>query len=186
MVDASRADAANVEHDYLKDIVPEAVNINTEDESRRLGRSSSKPRPLRIDFASENEKHVFLKQAKTLRQAGIKCNDFLIRLQQQERQVFSGAFNALKANGHRPFFGGSELKYYPADQMRSCSKIKLRKPQPVVEDHFYLLCEQKCLQTTVYPTSQCLLRCFVMSYDIAEPAHACCTPFWQFTVTLYS
>ena len=108
-------------------IVPEAVNKKTTEEYGRLGRPSSKPRPLLVCFASEKEKHAFLQHAKTLRQAGIRCDDHLTRLQQQERQVLSEDFNALKAKGHKPFFRGSELKCYYADKMHNCKQSQAQK-----------------------------------------------------------
>lgn len=72
-----------------KQVVPEAVNDETNEESGHIGSLSSKPRPLRVVFAADEEKHAFLKHAKMLRQAGICCDDYLTRLQQQERQALS-------------------------------------------------------------------------------------------------
>ena len=89
--------------------------------------SSSKPRPLLIKFASDEEKHGLFKYTKTLRQAGIRCDDFLTRQQQQGRQVLSEDFLALEAKGHTPFLRGSELKYYYADKTHTCKQSQAQK-----------------------------------------------------------
>ena len=68
-----------------------------------------------------------MKYAKTLRQGGIRCDDNLTRLQQQERQGLSEDFSALKAKGHKPFFRGSELKLYYADKMHTCTQSQAQK-----------------------------------------------------------
>ena len=71
VVEESREGEATLAYDQLRSIVPEAVNMETEEEYRRLGRPSSKPRPVLVNFPSVEEKHVFLKHAKTLRQSGL-------------------------------------------------------------------------------------------------------------------
>lgn len=81
LVDESYVDEADIPHDHLISLVPKPVNKETKEEYRRLSRSSSKPRPLSLSFASDKEEHVFLERAQTLRQAGISCVDFLTRLQ---------------------------------------------------------------------------------------------------------
>ena len=112
---------------YLTSIVPEVVS-KAKEEKLRLGRYSSKPRPLLVCFTSDKEKHAFLKHAKTLRQAGVRCDDHLTRLQQQERQVLSeDLHSALKAKGQAPFFRGSELKYFNADKMHTCKQSQAQK-----------------------------------------------------------
>ena len=73
----------------------------------RLGRRSphiSRPRPLRVKFGTLQGKHLFLKHAKILWQAGYKVDDDLTPLQQQERKSFEDNFAVLKAKGHNPFF----------------------------------------------------------------------------------
>ena len=118
-------DEATIAYERLNSIVPEAVNIHVG--YQRLGRPSSKPRPLHVKFASDEEKHGFLKHAKTFRQAGIRCDDCLTRQQQQERHILSEDFSALKPKGHRPFFRGSELKYHYADKMHTCKLSQAQK-----------------------------------------------------------
>lgn len=103
--------------DHLADTVPE---INKDDMCRvptavqRIGRFStehSKPKPTRLFFASENDKHKLLEYSKQFRQAGLRFNYDLTRLHQQERMNLSDDFQALTSKGHKPFFRGSVLKY---------------------------------------------------------------------------
>ena len=119
-------DESEIAHTNLTCIVPEVVSQGKEAYLRR-GRSSSKPRPLIVCFTSEEEKNLFLKHAKTFRQAGVRCDDYLTRLQQQERQVISEDFIALKVKGHKPFFRGSELEYHHADKMHTCRQSQAHK-----------------------------------------------------------
>ena len=80
-----------------------------------------------VSTLPDEEKHIFLKHAKTLRQADIRCADYLTRLQQQERQDLSEDFKVLKAKGHTPFLRGSEVKYYHADKMHTCKQSQAQK-----------------------------------------------------------
>ena len=92
----------------------------------RLGTRSvdnSRPRLLRVKFGTLQRKHLFLKHAKVLRQAGFKVNDDLTRLQQQERKSLGDDFAVLKTKGHTPFFRGSQLHFY-ADRMQTCRNGK--------------------------------------------------------------
>ena len=92
----------------------------------RLGRRSpdnSRPRPLQVRFGTLQGKHLFLKHAKLLWQAGFKVDDDLTPLQQQERKSFGNDFVVLKAKGHNPFFRVSQLHFY-ADKMQTCRKGK--------------------------------------------------------------
>jgi len=89
-------------------------------------------RPLRLTFASISFKHEFLKTAKDLRAKGIRVDDDLTRAQQQERESLSDDFSGLKRKGHKPFFRGSELKYYFADKMHTCEKGKANRASSVV------------------------------------------------------
>ena len=122
----SMCGVSEIAHINLTSIVPEVVSESKE-EYARFGRPSSKPRPLLVSFTSDQAKHVFLRHAKTFRQAGIRCDDYLTRLQQQERQALSEDFTALKAKGHKPFFRGSELKYHHADKMYTCRQSQAHK-----------------------------------------------------------
>ena len=89
--------------------------------------SQSKPRPLLVAFKTNDEKHLFLKSAKALRQNGIRCDDYLTRMQQEERKQLTEDFQALKAKGRKPFFRGSCLKYHSADKIRSCTLGQAQK-----------------------------------------------------------
>ena len=69
----------------------------------QLGRRSpdnSRPRPVRVKFGTLQGKHLFLKHAKVLGQAGFKVDDDLTQLQQQEQKSFGDDFAVLKAKGH--------------------------------------------------------------------------------------
>lgn len=90
---------------------------------KRLGRRSSdntRTRPVRVKFGTLCGKHLFLKHAKVLRQAGFRIDDDLTRLQQEERKSYDADFNTLKSKGYSPFFRGSLLHYFHADKMHTC------------------------------------------------------------------
>ncbi len=97
---------------------------------RHTGNDTS--RPLRLTFSSLSEKHEFLQIAKELRAKGIRVDDDFTRAQQQQRENLSDDFSALKRNGHKPFFRGSELKYYFADKMHTCEKGRANRAPSVV------------------------------------------------------
>ena len=98
--------------------------------TERIGRvsvGSEKARPIRITFHTMFHKHAFLAYAKDLRQAGIRVDDDLTRLQQQQRQDLDCDFKILKAKGCKPFFRGSQLKCHVNNELRSCSKGQASK-----------------------------------------------------------
>ena len=100
------------------------------DSFHRIGMPSakcSKPRPIRVCFKTLDSKHEFLKIAKDLRPGGIRLDDDLTRLQQQEREQLSADFNSLKSKGHKPFFRGSSLKFRHADKMHTCKRNGARR-----------------------------------------------------------
>ena len=102
-------------HDLCIDGPPERLGTPSVDNSR--------PRPLRVKFGTLQGKHLFLKHAKVLRQAGFKVDDDLTRLQQQEQKSLGDDFAVLKTKGHTPFFRGSQLHFY-ADRMQTCRNGK--------------------------------------------------------------
>ena len=59
---------------------------------------------------------------KELRQTGIRVDDDITRLQQQQRQELDDDFKILKAKGYKPFFRGSQLKCRVNNKLRLCSK----------------------------------------------------------------
>ena len=98
--------------------------------TERIGRVSvgtEKARPMRITFHAMWQKHTFLAYSKDLRQAGIRVDDDLTRLQQQQRQDLDGDFKILKAKGCKPFFRGSQLKYHVNNELCLCSKGQASK-----------------------------------------------------------
>lgn len=108
---------------------------------KRLGRrlsDNTRTRPVRVKFGTLGGKHLFLKYAKVLRQAGFRIDDDLTRLQQEERKSYDGDFKTLKSKGYSPFFRGSQLHYFHADKMHTCrqgmarsiSQVCFLQPQP--------------------------------------------------------
>ena len=96
----------------------------------RLGRYSpqqTKHRPLRVTFDDHDQKHSFLKNAKLLRQTGVRFDDDLTKLQQKERQALSADFSTLKENGQIFFFRGSTLRYAHADKVYTCRSGQANK-----------------------------------------------------------
>ena len=91
----------------------------------RLGKPSpegSKPRPLRLRFRSQTDKHDFVVMAKALRTMGIRCDDDLTRAQQKEREDLSADFLELKSKGYSPFFRGSQLRYRSHEKVLTCKR----------------------------------------------------------------
>ncbi len=88
----------------------------------RLGRhcpDQERPRPIRVVFKSLDDKHTFLKHAKHLKTVSLRYDDDLTRLQQQQRQDMAADFDTLKSKGHKPYYGGSSLKFRHADKTRT-------------------------------------------------------------------
>ena len=103
----------------------------------RVGRGSpnhSRPRPLRVKFGTLQSKHLFLKHAKALRQAGFRVDDDLTWLQQHERKSLGDDFATLKAKGYTPIFRGSQLHYHHANKMHTCRNGKASKVPSAHED----------------------------------------------------
>ena len=75
---------------------------------------------VRVKFGTLCGKHLFLKHAKVVRQAGFRIDDDLTRLQQEERKSYDADFKTLKSKGYSPFFRGSQLHYFHADKMHTC------------------------------------------------------------------
>jgi hypothetical protein len=82
----------------------------------------NRPRPIRVQFRSMNDKHTFLKHAKHLKEVSLRYDDDLTRLQQKQRQDMSADFDTLKSKGHKPFYRGSSLKFRHADKTRTCRR----------------------------------------------------------------
>lgn len=85
---------------HLADTVPDN---DKDDECRaptavqRIGRYStahSKSKPTFLVFASEYDKHKLLEYSKQCRQAGLRFDDDLTKLQQEERMMTSKLLNA--------------------------------------------------------------------------------------------
>ena len=101
--------------------MPEAPCL--EWEQLRLGTfrpDQERPRPVRMQFNSMNDKHIFLKHAKHLKEVNLRYDDDLTRLQQRQRQDMAADFDTLKSKGHKPFYRGSSLKFRHAD--KTCTR----------------------------------------------------------------
>ncbi|DBB07797.1 TPA: hypothetical protein ACH3X3_009211 [Trebouxia sp. C0006] len=94
-------------------------------EQVRLGRhcpDQERPRPIRVVFKSLDDKHTFLKHAKHLKTVSLRYDDDLTRLQQKQRQDMAADFDTLKSKSHKPYYGGSSLKFRHADKTRTCKR----------------------------------------------------------------
>ena len=80
------------------------------------------PRPILMFFQTVSDRHTFLKQAKYLRQAGLRFDDNLSRPQQKQRGALSVDFDALQAKGDRPFYRGSTQRYRHVDKTYACHR----------------------------------------------------------------
>lgn len=65
---------------------------------------------------------MLLHYSKQLRAKGIRLDDDLTRLQQQERADLAEDFVKLKNNGISPFFRGSSLCFYNGKKKQFCRK----------------------------------------------------------------
>ncbi|KAL3153934.1 hypothetical protein ABBQ32_013496 [Trebouxia sp. C0010 RCD-2024] len=101
-------------HEMCVDEVPQQMGRRSCDNTRS--------RPVRIKFGTLRGKHLFLKHAKVLRQAGFRLVDDLTWLQQEEQKSADAEFKALKSKGYSPFFRGSQLQYFHAEKMHTCRK----------------------------------------------------------------
>ena len=79
-------------------------------------------RPVRLKFGTMHGRHLFLKYAKVLRQAGFKVDDDLTPLQQQERRFLEEDAETLRTKGYLPFLRGSQLHYFHKEKMHTCRK----------------------------------------------------------------
>ena len=110
---------------FLFECMPDFDTCEHDWKMQRLGtycHDQKRPRPVRMTFGSNNDKHAFLKHAKHLKEIGFRYDDDLTRLQQKERQDLSADFNTLKTKGHKPVYRGSSLKFRHADKTRTCRR----------------------------------------------------------------
>ena len=91
----------------------------------RIGRksaNSTESRPMRLRFLSLSDRHDFLKYASQFRPVGIRLDDDLTRLQQQQRQAWNDDFQLLKAKGCKPLCRGAWLRCRVGDKSVTCNK----------------------------------------------------------------
>ena len=108
----------------LLDTLPEEVNWKSHRRMGRFSPDSAKPRPVLIEFNSQEEKHKLLEHSKQLRQIGLRLDDWLTEQQQKDRGTLNADFQILKGKGFKPFFRGSVLMYRRNDKACVCQKDK--------------------------------------------------------------
>ena len=79
-------------------------------------------------------KHLLLKYAKVLRQAGFRVDDDLTPLQQRERGLLEEDAETLRTKGYHPFYRGSQLHYFHIGKMHTCRKGKASNLRSADED----------------------------------------------------
>ena len=110
----SLADKCMPEYEFDHDAELTRIGAHRQDQKR--------PRPIRLRFGSLEDKHAFLKHAKALKEVGLRYDDDLTRLQQNQRSNLSADFNVLKPKGLKPFYRGSSLKFRHCNKTYSCKK----------------------------------------------------------------
>ena len=101
----------------------------------RLGKPrtepNAKPRPIKLIFASVDDKHAALKRGKDLRTKGFNIDVDLTPTQQRERSLKQPRYSALKTQQMSPFWLGSRLMYRSQDgQVREDPGPKPPTPRP--------------------------------------------------------
>ena len=90
-------------------------------EAKRLGRPctgpNAKPRPIVARFASEDAKHVALKQSRPLRERHIYRDADLTQEQQRVRRSLQPRHQELRSTNKRPFWRAERLFYTDGDQI---------------------------------------------------------------------
>ena len=76
-----------------------------------------KPRPVLLMFSSLDEKHNLLKMSQRMRERGLRLDDWLTEVQQQERSSLNNDFQTLKEKRYMPFFRGSVLLYRSSENV---------------------------------------------------------------------
>ena len=121
---AEDEDGAETLSSLLSECMPDTFG-NLEWDQLRLGTfrpDQERPRPVRMQFDSMSDKHIFLKHAKHLKEVNLRYDDDLTRLQQRQRKDMAADFDTLKSKGHKPFYRGSSLKFRHADKTRTCKR----------------------------------------------------------------
>ena len=79
---------------------------------------ATKPRPIKLVFASGDAKHAALRRGKDIRAKGYGIDVDLSPAQQQERQLKHSRFVALKQQNMFPFWKGAKLFYRQDGQVK--------------------------------------------------------------------
>ena len=81
-------------------------------------------------FSSLDEKHKLLKMSQRMRERGLRLDDWLTEVQQQERSSLNNDFQTLKEKGYKPFFRGSVLMYRSNEKPCVCLESKADTVSP--------------------------------------------------------
>ena len=87
---------------------------------RRFLPNSKKPTPVLFTFSSLDDKHKLLKMSQKMHERGLRLDDWLTEVQQQERSSLNNDFQTLKGKGYKPFFRGSVLMYRSSEKAYAC------------------------------------------------------------------
>ena len=79
-------------------------------------------------------KHLFLKYAKVLRQAGFRVDDNLTPLQQREPGLLEEDAETLRTKGYHPVYRGLQLHYFHIGKVHTCRKGKASNLRSADED----------------------------------------------------
>ncbi len=93
---------------------------------KRMGRflpDRKKPRPVLLMFSSLDEKHKLLKMSQRMRERGLRLDDWLTEVQQQEKSR-PNTDQMLREKEYKPFFRGSVLMYRSSEKACVCLKGK--------------------------------------------------------------
>ena len=90
--------------------------------AQRLGRlqadrASNRPRPVLLSFRTNDAKHAFLKNSRTLREKKIYLDEDLTPLQQQTRTALRDDYHRLKAEGKKPYWRGERLLFRDGERV---------------------------------------------------------------------
>ena len=129
------------EEDVLREHIADTLPGHDDDDEashvkscKRMGclflSNSEKPRPVLFMFSSLDDKHKLLKMSQKMRESGLRLDDWLTEVQQQERSSLNNDFQTLEGKEYKPFFRGSLLMYRSSEQACVCQKGKADTAPP--------------------------------------------------------
>ena len=100
-------------------------------------------------------KHLFLKYAKLLQQAGFRLDDDLTPLQQRERGLLEEDAETLITKGYHPLYRILQLHYFHTGKMQTCRKGKASNPRSAEEAQFLNESDKTCNAYTTKFNEMC-------------------------------